>query len=78
MAIELSLIDACKMETRDLNRALRRISASSFRKISVENPRGIHHIAAGLQGNLEISLQASRNVVDPSGIFNGDLSERGG
>lgn len=58
MAIELSLINACKMQTRDLNMELRRM-VSTYRKISIENPRGIHHIAAGLRGDIEIDIEGS-------------------
>ena len=58
MAIELNLINACKMETRDLNRELRSL-AYGHRKIFIENPRGIHNIAAGLRGNVEVMIEGS-------------------
>lgn len=56
MAGELSSIDACKMETRELNRLLR---STTSKRILIENPRGLHHIAAGMRGSRSLEIDGT-------------------
>jgi len=53
---QLNAINACKMETRELNRLLR---ASRSRQLLIENPRGLHHIGAGLRGEISIEIDGT-------------------
>ncbi len=62
-------LDASKLSSRQLNTRLRAFVASGVRRVRVLNPQGIHYLAAGLEGPLEILVDGS------VGYFAGSLAE---
>jgi glutamate synthase domain-containing protein 2/glutamate synthase domain-containing protein 3 len=72
---EMKAIDAGNMGTRELNRLLRG-SLSSKRAI-IENPRGMHNIAAGLRGRIDIEVSGSVGYFAGTMIEGAELRIRG-
>ncbi|MGB9806143.1 MAG: glutamate synthase-related protein [Thermoproteota archaeon] len=52
-------IDASNVTTRALNRELRKLSSNGIRKATIKNVDGIHYLAAGLNGNVSLTIDGS-------------------
>lgn len=78
-------IDASNITTRTLNRELRKLASNGVRKVTIRNVDGVHYLAAGLYGNLCLTINGSPGyflgtmmngpeitVVGNTGWFSGD------
>jgi len=72
---EMKAIDASNMGTRELNRLLR--GSLSTERAVIENPRGMHNIAAGLGGRMDIEVSGSVGYFAGTMIEGAELRIRG-
>jgi len=71
MVSEMKVLEGARSSTRELNRSLRSVAGAlrdgERARVAIEEPRGRHHIAAGLTGLLSIEING------PVGYFTGSM-----
>jgi lysophospholipid acyltransferase (LPLAT)-like uncharacterized protein len=68
MVSEMKVLEGARSSTRELNRSLRAVAGAlregESARVAIEEPRGRHHIAAGLTGPLSIEIK-DRSATSP-------------